>query len=106
MMTRAEVEDLDDAAPGDLVLRTILSHDLFRKQVCYGVIVECWEHKKAGRVRRLWNEQFTQAEQKLVSKYHTTFRDWVLGKGPPARVAVELKTIELLQRAVNFFATT
>lgn len=104
--------DRDELDDGQIVLLPIFSGDKFIETVNYPVIVEMWKNifvngnrKIGGRVGRAFKEQFTEAERKMISKWHTKFYRWYLVTGTPRKVAMRLKTVELLQRAVAFFGT-
>lgn len=107
--------DMDHAElpEGAINLLPVFSGDRFIQVINYPVIVEMWKHlfvngnrKIGGRIGRAFKEQFTEAERKTISKWHTKFYRWYLVTGTPKRVALRLSTVELLQRAVHFFATT
>lgn len=101
----AEFADLDFTSDGRPVrVRVSLSGDVFAKTVQYPIIVEAWEKKKVGRHKRRWEAEFTQAERNKIASYHGRFYRWYLVTGTPRRIQIQPKTIELLQRAVNFFA--
>ncbi len=86
-------------------LLPVFSGDAFRKVLNYPVIVESWEHKKAGRVKREWEKEFTQAERNKIARYYARFYRWYLVSGTPKRVTCRVATLRLLQRAVAFFAS-
>ena len=76
----------------------------------YGCIVEMWDNVvgrgASGSNRRKYQEAFTDKERKLISKWHTRFVEWHLGSGPPEQVYFEdLRSVDLLRRAIDFFAT-
>lgn len=85
-------------------IRLNLSGDMFLKVVPYPVVVESWDKKKQGRHKRRWEATFTQAERRKISSYHGRFYRWYLVTGTPRQAQARPRTIELLQRAVNFFA--
>jgi hypothetical protein len=80
-----------------------LSSELFCRQVQYAVIVELWDKTKFGRVKRAFEETFTEEERRTIEQYYDVFRRWHLQEGTPDRVAVRPGTLQLLQRAVQFF---
>ncbi len=92
------------SGPNGMQLLPVLSGEVFQKAVAYGVIVEGWEKKKAGRHKRRWEATFTQAERNKISRYYGRFYRWYLVTGTPKRVSMRLNTLALLQKAVNFFA--
>jgi hypothetical protein len=71
----------------------------------YPVMVECWERVMgSGSRRRRYHEMFTEAERRLIGRYHTVFRRWHLQTGTPAHHVMRLTTHALLVRAISFFA--
>lgn len=86
-------------------LEPVLSGELFHSLVQYGVIVEMWDKKKSGRVKRAYLQEFDEAERKLLSRWQQMFYRWHMHSGTPQRISMRLGSLELLQRAVNFFAT-
>ena len=102
------VEDLAQLEPGEFSvgLWIAIEGDLFRQVVDYPVIVEAWRRKDGGRVKREWFAQFTQAERNLISRYHAKFYRWYLVTGTPRKIVFrKIRTLQVLQKAVNFFAT-
>jgi hypothetical protein len=52
------------------------------QEVCqYPVIVEAWDKRLYGRVRKAYFEQFDQKERETIGRYHTKFRRWYLVSG-------------------------
>lgn len=86
-------------------LAPVFSGDAFRNAVAYPVIVEGWEKKNAGRVKRAYHAEFSPAERKALGRWHFKFYRWHLVTGTPKRVMLRIKTLSLLQRAVNFFGS-
>jgi len=85
-------------------LLPVFSGVAFLAAVAYPVLVEMWEKKKSGRVKRAWLATFTEAEREKIGRYHARFHRWHLVTGTPHHVSCRLATLQLLQRAVNFFA--
>lgn len=85
-------------------LLPVMNGDYFRGQVNYAIIVECWDRSKYGRGRRQWLVEFTQAERNKIASYYGRFYKWHLVSGVPDKVSLHLSTLQLLQRAVAFFA--
>jgi len=85
-------------------LKLIVSGDVFTQKTGYAVIVECWEKKNYGRVRRAWLETFSEAERNKLAKWYGKLYKWHLVSGVPAQVGLDTKTLELLIKAANFFA--
>ena len=94
-------EDLREDAPP---LGT-WSGDTFRKLCQYPVIVEAWDKRLHGRVRRAYHGAFSEQERNLITRWQAKFADWHLRSGAPERVVMRHKTLRLLRRAVDFFAT-
>lgn len=89
----------------ELVLSPNLSGEFFKRLVPFGVIVEMWDKRNQGRVGRAYRAEFTEGERKLLGTWQAKFYRWHLVSGTPERVSLRPKTLELLRRAVNFFAT-
>lgn len=102
----AEYVEMDNitTGPNGMQLLPVFSGEMFQKSVAYPVIVEGWDKKSAGRHKRRWEATFTQAERNKISRYYGLFYKWYLVSGTPKRVSLQLNTLTLLQRAVNFFA--
>ncbi len=83
----------------------VFTGEQFKKIVVYPVIVEAWDKKKNGRRKRQWLKDFTDAERKKIGTYYGRFYRWYLVTGTPKHVMCQLNTIELLKKAVNFFAS-
>lgn len=98
--------ELDDVVPPrtGVSFPLLMSGEKFERLINYKVIVEMWEHKKYGRVKRRWTEEFTETERAKIGRYHTKFFKWALRTGTPTRVLMKAESIQLLVRAVNFFA--
>jgi len=97
-----DIEELGDRSLG---LMPTFSGQLFQQQVQYGVIVEIAYGRGLGgsQKRRYWAE-FTEQERKLIAKWVSKFYRWHLVTGTPKRVQLRLTTLQLLQRAVAFYA--
>jgi hypothetical protein len=96
---------LDPPANRRMQLQPVFTGDMFKQAVAYPVLVEGWDKKKSGRVKRAWLKEFTEAERTTISSYYKRFYRWHLVTGMPAHVSCRLTTLALLQRAVNFFAS-
>lgn len=69
------------------------------------IIVETYEHKNYGRGKRLYLQEFTKQERRIISEYHAKLYKWFMRTGVPVEgVVMKLKTYSLLQRASNFFS--
>lgn len=104
-----EFVELDQILNKGVTLRLVMSDDIFSGYIQYPIIVEMWE-KVAGRYaggkkKQAYLATFTEQERRTLSRYHTLFYRWYLITGCPNRVACKTSTLELLTRAVNFFAT-
>jgi len=76
----------------------------------FPIIVEMWNkvvgNGNCGSKHRSWLVEFTKDERKLISYYHKLFYNWYLVKGTPQKhIFKNISDINLVQRAVNFFAT-
>lgn len=101
-----EYAGLDEIPTGaGMTLLPVFSGAAFLRHVNYPVIVEMWEKRKAGRVRRRWEAEFTPAERNSIARQYAKFYRWHLVTGTPEKVSLQLRTLQLLQRAVAFFAT-
>lgn len=103
----AEYAELDSVETGrnGVKLMPVFDGETFQQAVAFPVIVEAWEKKNSGRRKREWLAAFTEAERKKIGKYHSRFYRWYLVTGVPKRVSVNLDTLQLLQKAVNWFAS-
>ena len=99
-----ELAMLDVPRDARVQLLAVFSGEEFLRQVQYPILVETWRKKDAGRVQRAWLKTFTDAERKTISSYYARFYKWHLVSGTPANVSCRLATLQLLQRAVQFFA--
>lgn len=70
----------------------------------YPVMVEMWDRLNK-RKRKLYNEEFTEAERDTISRYYRLFYDWYLRRGTPEEHVMARTTYELLNRAIAFFAS-
>lgn len=95
-----------DEAPDKLVqLRLIFDGTLFHRVVDYPVLVEMWPKSKFGRVRRAYESRFDEQERTLIDAWYRTFHRWHVRQGTPLKVACAASTVEMMQRAVEFFGT-
>lgn len=100
----AELDKVDTGQNG-MKLLPVFSGEAFQAAVAFPVIVEAWDKKNSGRRQREWLQAFTQAERNKLGKFHRRFYRWYLVTGVPKRVSVNMATLELLQKAVNWFAS-
>ena len=69
------------------------------------VIVEGYDKKQHGRVKRRWLTEFTDAERKIVSAWYARLYTYYLRSGiPNTGVRMSLTTLTTLRKAANFFA--
>lgn len=94
---------LSDITGGDVKCLLVMRGSVFQQFVNYPIMVEVWPWTATGRVRREFAKAFTQAERNKIQKFYGRFYRWHLVSGVPHRVAVQPKTLRLLQRAVTFF---
>ena len=71
----------------------------------YPIIVECWEKKNCGRVRRAWLKEFNEKERAVAGKLYKLFYQWHLVKGAPQTKLFHHSTVTFIHRLVHFFAT-
>ena len=74
----------------------------------YPVLVTQW-HRAVGpgssaRHRNAYQEQFSEKERRIISRYKSRFYRWYLVTGPPQHTSMKATTYALLKRAVAFFA--
>lgn len=70
----------------------------------YPVIVEGWDKRKSGRVRRAYLETFSEEERNSLTRIYPKLYRWYLVTGVEEGV-LSCKTYELIKKAANFFAT-
>ena len=91
-----------------LVLR--YERDEISRTFQYGCMVEVWDHVvgrgASGSKRRKYHAAFTEAERRTISQYHTQFYKWYSVTEPPDHIYFRKSvTVDLLKRAIEFFAT-
>lgn len=70
------------------------------------IIVEQWEKKKTGRRRAQYQAAFNEKEREALEYWYPIIYRWYLVTGfPDYRIFRSLETVNLLRRAVNFFAS-
>lgn len=92
----------------NLVLR--FDRDEIDKVFQYGCMVEMWDHVvgrgSSGSKRRKYHAAFNEKERAYISKWHTRFFKWYSSTGVPRHIAFRhLRNVDLLRRAIHFFAT-
>ena len=88
-----------------ITLTPVLSGEVFKRLIAYPVVVEMWDKRKAGRVKRAWLKEFDESEREKAGRWYKKFYDWYLIKGQPQKVLIRPATIKFLQRLVNFFGS-
>lgn len=88
----------------NVMVMLALSTTQFIRTIPYPVIVEMWDKKSFGRNKRRWLNTFDESQRSTISRWHTKFHKWHLVTGAPEKIAIAPSTLELLQRAVAFFA--
>jgi len=98
-----EFGTLDKDGDKAVTLAMLLSGETFSQSVAFPVIVEGWEKKRSGRVKRAYLKEFTESERKKLSGWHTKLYRWHLVSGVPRQIFIRPSTLQLLQRACAFF---
>jgi len=75
----------------------------------YPIMVESWERVAGagagGKQRREYLLEFNSIERNTLQRYYRKFHRWYLVSGTPEKfVFRKLETIQLLKRAISFFA--
>jgi len=69
------------------------------------IVVEMWDHRLFGRVKRAWLKEFDERERRKAKRWYNHFYQWHLIKGiPDDYVFRSIEDIEFVKRLVNFFA--
>lgn len=72
----------------------------------YPVVVEMWDKVKGSMSkRRKYNEAFTEKERNTIRRYKGLFHNWFLVKGTPEKAVMNIETLTLLKRVIDFFGT-
>lgn len=71
----------------------------------YPIIVERWDKKNDGKLKRLFKQEFTTKERQKLYELQKLFHNWYLVKGTPKMKQFNPNTVDLIKRAVHFFAT-
>ncbi len=69
------------------------------------IIVEMWNKKKEGRVKRAWLKEFNEQERKAAARLYPQFYQWHLVTGLPRTRIFMPHTLSLVRRVVHFFGT-
>ncbi len=73
------------------------------QNLAYPVIVEGWDHKSYGRMKRAWLSEFTKRERKFAGELYKKFYNWYLRTGAPETCSFKPSTLDLIHRLTNFF---
>ena len=85
-------------------LSIYLNPDELNEQISYAVIVENWDKRLFGRVKRAYDDTFTETEKRIIGSYYVRMYRWYLVTGPkPCHIIIA--NIHLLRRASAFFAS-
>ena len=80
--------------------------DYFGKICQYPIIVEAWKKiESAGSRLRRYHAEFDEKERKVIRFWYNRFYRWYLVTGAPDHITMKLNTLDLLRRAVAFFAS-
>jgi hypothetical protein len=85
--------------------RPIFSSHEFNRVSGAAVIVENWQRKANGSVKRAFEETFGFVDRVTLLLAHEKIRKWQLRDGTPNEVRVSLSTLAILQRCARFFCT-
>lgn len=87
----------------DFKIVTLFGENHLRR---FGVIVEMYDKKSYGRVKREYLKQFTESERKVMSNWYLRIYAWFMRTGFPRNgVRMTPKTYYTLCRFADFFAT-
>jgi hypothetical protein len=106
-----EMQDMVELGTTDrpMTLLPVFTGEAFARLVQYPIIVEMWDKiagkNAGGRRKRAYLAEFDEGQRRLISYWYTRFYRWHLTTGTPQRVVMRLATLQLIQRAVHFFAT-
>jgi hypothetical protein len=71
----------------------------------FPIIVERWDKKNDGRAKREYLKEFDEAERAKLGRLYRLFYSWYLVKGTPDEHSFAPNTVDLINRAVAFFAS-
>jgi len=86
-------------------LLVLYNRDEINNEIPFPVIVENWDKKSFGKVKRAYYAEFDEKERHTIACYISRFRNWYLVKGTPEKCNFTFKNIAVIQRAGNFFAS-
>lgn len=81
-----------------------LSHEELN-QLHTSVVVQMWDKKSGGRIRRAWLVEFNEEERKRAAYYYKMFYSWYLVKGTPQSHFFKPGQLQFIERLVNFFGS-
>jgi hypothetical protein len=75
-------------------------------QLQFPVMIETWDKVMGcNRIKNKYNNQFSEQERQLIKRYYNIFYKWYLRTGTPQHHRMKPTTYQLLERAIQFFAT-
>ena len=99
------LDEILNKKQSDFNLRPTFTNYSFGEYITYSIIVESWEKKKYGRIKRSYLQKFDEKERQKLTKIAAKLYKWYFISGTPKNVQLSIGTIQLLQKAVDFFAT-
>ena len=88
-----------------VTIKTEFSGEFFQSQVAFPVILEGWDRRNQGQTGRAYITEFSDEERKRLEEYYPIFYRWYFVQGTPQKVTINLRDMDLLKRAANFFGT-
>ena len=84
----------------------VFDREEVQRRIPYALVAETMGGSRwgTGRRKRLWSQQFTEAEREKAGKLHAQARDWYLVHGVPEEVKMTPKTILLWDKLAEFCA--
>lgn len=84
----------------------VFDHDEIKKEIPYDLICETHEGGRWNtfRRKRLWNDMFTEKEQKACGRLFRQAKSWSLVKGAPESLMLTADTLLLWKKLGNFCA--
>ena len=78
-------------------------------QLQFPVMVEMWDRVMGNGINNrkmcAYRKQFNEQERQLIRRYYNIFYGWYLRTGTPQHHRMKPTTYQLLERAIQFFAT-
>ena len=69
------------------------------------ILVEMWEKRLFGRVKRAWLKEFTEQERRYLGDIYKVAYRWYLVTGYPDGRTFLPSNLDLVRKGVNFFGT-